>query len=44
MYTISKDRQTVDLLKYVNQYCDRDCLLLYNAIKKFRDNIYAQTM
>ena len=38
---ISKDRQTVDLLKYANQYCDRDCLLLYRAMEKFRENIYA---
>ena len=37
---ISKDRQTVDLLKYANRYCDRDCLLLYDAMKQFRDNIY----
>ena len=38
---ISEDRQTVDLLKYANHYCDRDCLLLYRAMAKFRENIYA---
>jgi hypothetical protein len=37
---ISQDRQTVNLLKYANKYCDRDCVLLYRAMKKFRENIY----
>jgi hypothetical protein len=37
---ISEDRQTVDLLKYANIYCDRGCLLLYRAMEKFRENIY----
>ena len=38
---ISDDRQTVDLLKYSQIYCDKDCLLLYKAMKQFRQNIYA---
>ena len=37
---ISEDRQTVDLLKNANRYCDRDCLMLYRAMEKFRENIY----
>jgi len=37
---VSEDRQTVDLLKYSQIYCDKDCLLLYKAMKKFRENIY----
>ena len=37
---ISDDRQTVDLLKYSQIYCDKDCLLLYKAMKQFRQNIY----
>jgi hypothetical protein len=36
----SADLQTVDLLKYANIYCDRDCVLLYKAMNQFRQNIF----
>jgi len=32
---ISDDRQTVDLLKYSQIYCDKDCLLLYREREKW---------
>jgi hypothetical protein len=37
---ISKDGKTVNLHEYSKRYCDRDCELLYNAMKQFRQNIY----
>jgi len=37
---ISKDGKTVNLHEYSKRYCDRDCELLYDAMKQFRQNIY----
>jgi hypothetical protein len=37
---ISEDRKTVNLHEYSKRYCDRDCELLYNSMKQFRQNIF----